>query len=156
VGARYASKLQASFLLYGMRPSCCNGRVIFSPREHGPGDSGQSSMRRKVPALAIGAPSLGGRGRLTGPPSFRKAAKGPLVDGVQPIIIADYGSSQGRNSMTPMRIAVRSLRRRVGSYRPIFVFHVDLPSNDFTVPARSCRGVSVAHRGWDEFAYCLT
>jgi hypothetical protein len=66
-------------------------------------------------------------------PRFAKAAEDvPLNDGDQPIIIADYGSSQGKNSLAPMRIAVKSLRRRVGPDRPIFVFHVDVPSNDFT------------------------
>jgi S-adenosylmethionine-dependent carboxyl methyltransferase len=49
----------------------------------------------------------------------------------QGIVIADYGSSQGKNSMVPMQIAIRSLRRRVGGSRPISVFHVDQPSNDF-------------------------
>jgi hypothetical protein len=49
----------------------------------------------------------------------------------QPIVIADYGSSQGKNSMAPMRIAIRNLRSRVGPDRPILVFHVDQPSNDF-------------------------
>jgi hypothetical protein len=66
-------------------------------------------------------------------PFFARAAEDiPLEDGHQPVVIADYGSSQGANSMTPMSIAVRRLRRRVGPERPIFVFHVDLPTNDFT------------------------
>jgi len=49
----------------------------------------------------------------------------------QPIVIVDYGSSQGKNSMIPMQIAIRGLRQRLGSSRPISVFHVDQPSNDF-------------------------
>jgi SAM dependent carboxyl methyltransferase len=50
---------------------------------------------------------------------------------IGPIIVADYGSSQGKNSLAPMSVAVEILRRRVGRERPIFVFHIDLPSNDF-------------------------
>lgn len=50
----------------------------------------------------------------------------------QPIVIADYGSSQGKNSMAPMQLAIRGLRRRIGPNRAISVFHIDQPSNDFT------------------------
>jgi SAM dependent carboxyl methyltransferase len=49
----------------------------------------------------------------------------------QPIVIADYGSSQGKNSLVPIRLAVATLRARFGPERPIFVFHIDLPANDF-------------------------
>jgi hypothetical protein len=49
----------------------------------------------------------------------------------QPVVIADYGSSQGKNSLVPMQLALRVLRQRVGTTRPIFVFHIDQPSNDF-------------------------
>jgi hypothetical protein len=49
----------------------------------------------------------------------------------QTVVIADYGSSQGKNSMVPMDIAIRGLRRRIGANRPISVFHIDQPSNDF-------------------------
>ncbi len=48
-----------------------------------------------------------------------------------PIVIADYGSSQGRNSMPPMRIAIEELRARAGHDKLIQVVHTDLPSNDF-------------------------
>ncbi|HEX6118738.1 MAG TPA: hypothetical protein VFZ03_04745, partial [Dongiaceae bacterium] len=51
--------------------------------------------------------------------------------GDEPLVIADYGCSQGRNSMVPMRIAIAALRRRAGAERPIQVFHIDLPGNDF-------------------------
>ncbi len=49
----------------------------------------------------------------------------------QPIVIADYGSSQGRNSLAPMRLAIDSIRARAGADRPIVVYHTDQPSNDF-------------------------
>jgi SAM dependent carboxyl methyltransferase len=49
----------------------------------------------------------------------------------QPIVIADYGSSQGKNSLVPMQTAIRSLRARVEPDRPILVFHCDQPTNDF-------------------------
>jgi hypothetical protein len=49
----------------------------------------------------------------------------------QPIVIADYGSSQGKNSMVPMQSAIRGLRRRIGPSRAISVFHIDQPANDF-------------------------
>lgn len=49
----------------------------------------------------------------------------------RPIVIADYGSSEGKNSLGPMRAAVAVLRARAGLKRPIFVYHTDLPANDF-------------------------
>jgi hypothetical protein len=48
-----------------------------------------------------------------------------------PIVLVDYGSSQGRNSLAPVRAAIDTLRLRVSSDRPILVFHEDLPLNDF-------------------------
>jgi hypothetical protein len=48
-----------------------------------------------------------------------------------PATIVDFGSSQGRNSMTPMRIAIDRLRDRLGPSVPIEIVHTDLPSNDF-------------------------
>lgn len=49
-----------------------------------------------------------------------------------PLMIADYGSSQGRNSLRPMRAAIAILRERLGSDRIIRVTHTDLPENDFS------------------------
>jgi hypothetical protein len=48
------------------------------------------------------------------------------------LVIADYGSSQGKNSLAPMRIAIGNLRLRgLRPNTPIFVFHIDQASNDF-------------------------
>jgi len=54
------------------------------------------------------------------------------VIGEGPLTIVDYGSSQGRNSMVPMRAAIKELRLRSGTSVPIEVVHTDLPSNDFS------------------------
>jgi SAM dependent carboxyl methyltransferase len=51
--------------------------------------------------------------------------------GDQPIVIADYGSSQGKNSLAPMGAAIKILRARLGPDRPIVVVHVDQAANDF-------------------------
>ncbi len=48
------------------------------------------------------------------------------------VVIADYGSSEGHNSLVPMAAAICALRERVGRERAIFVFHTDLAGNDFT------------------------
>jgi SAM dependent carboxyl methyltransferase len=65
-------------------------------------------------------------------PFLEKAVWNVLLDhGNSPVVIADYGSSQGKNSFAPMRTAIRSLRTRVGVDRPIVVHHIDLPANDF-------------------------
>jgi hypothetical protein len=54
-----------------------------------------------------------------------------LDSGDHAVVIADYGSSQGKNSMVPMQIAINGLRQRCTPNRAISVFHVDQPSNDF-------------------------
>jgi hypothetical protein len=65
-------------------------------------------------------------------PLWENAARQVEFDaGHQPVVLADYGSSQGKNSLVPMQVAVRSLRQRLGPSRPICVFHIDQPSNDF-------------------------
>jgi hypothetical protein len=75
---------------------------------------------------------LPARGAALALPLLEEAARNLALDpGDQPVVIADYGSSQGKNSMAPMRVAIRSLRARTGPARPILVSHVDLPANDF-------------------------
>ena len=65
-------------------------------------------------------------------PLLENAVRKMTLDlGDFPIVIADYGSSQGKNSLAPMRVAISALRTRLGPNRPILVSHVDLPSNDF-------------------------
>jgi SAM dependent carboxyl methyltransferase len=65
-------------------------------------------------------------------PSWKRAVERFALDcGDQPVVIADYGSSQGKNSLAPMRAAVEIVRLRAGQDRPIFVHHVDLAINDF-------------------------
>jgi hypothetical protein len=67
-------------------------------------------------------------------PLLEAAAGAVPIDGEAgaPLVIADYGSSQGRNSMQPMALAIDRLRARAGGDRPVEVVHTDLPSNDFT------------------------
>jgi long-chain acyl-CoA synthetase len=65
-------------------------------------------------------------------PFLEKAVSEVSLDPADlPVVIADYGSSQGKNSLAPIRIAIGNLRPRLGPNRPISVFHVDLPANDF-------------------------
>ncbi len=47
------------------------------------------------------------------------------------LVIADYGSSQGRNSMRPIRVAIDALRAKTHANAPVEVIHTDLPTNDF-------------------------
>jgi hypothetical protein len=64
-------------------------------------------------------------------PLFETAASKISLDGDRPVVIADYGSSQGKNSLAPIRAAINTLRSRIGPVRPIIVYHTDLPVNDF-------------------------
>jgi hypothetical protein len=65
-------------------------------------------------------------------PLLQEAAGSIPIDEKRPIVVVDYGSSQGRNSLLPIRTAIDGLRTRVGEATPIEIFHTDLPSNDFT------------------------
>lgn len=75
---------------------------------------------------------LPSNGAATALPILEKAIRDvELAPEDGPIVIADYGSSQGKNSQIPMRLAVQGLRKRNGSHRAISVFHIDQPANDF-------------------------
>lgn len=54
-----------------------------------------------------------------------------LAPAPEPVVIADYGASEGRNSLRPIGVAIAALRERIGPDRPVSVVHTDLPSNDF-------------------------
>src|SRR5262249_37928179 len=53
-----------------------------------------------------------------------------LPDEPSPIAVADYGCSEGANSIRAAGVAVEALRRRRAE-QPIVVIHSDLPSNNF-------------------------
>lgn len=58
------------------------------------------------------------------------AARAPMPASPAPFAVADYGSSEGRNSLGPMKAVVEVVRGR--SAAPICVFHVDRVDNDFS------------------------
>jgi hypothetical protein len=63
---------------------------------------------------------------------LENAAANVSLDASQrPVVIADYGSSQGKNSLAPLRTMIAGLRPRIGGERHIQVFHIDQASNDF-------------------------
>jgi hypothetical protein len=64
--------------------------------------------------------------------SLWRAACSAVTLSQPPLTIVDYGSSQGRNSMAPIRTAIEVLRSRAGTTVPIEVIHTDLPTNDFS------------------------
>jgi hypothetical protein len=106
---------------------------------HGVMEGGGSYNRHaKVPAS----------GATLALPFMEQAAKNiRLEGGDDPVVIADYGSSQGKNSLAPMRTAIKALRTRVGPDRPISVVHVDQAANDFNTL------FDVLHR--DPERYCV-
>lgn len=63
-----------------------------------------------------------------------------LPDPDAPIVIADYGSSEGRNSLAPIAAAIQILRARTDPTREISVVHTDLPDNDFNALFRLLAG----------------
>jgi hypothetical protein len=77
--------------------------------------------------------ALQAAGGAVGVPLIEEAAASiAIAESDRPIVLADYGSSEGRNSLAPLSAAVRVLRRRFGPDRAIIVAHTDLPGNDFS------------------------
>jgi len=92
-------------------------------RSHGVMEGGGSYNRHaRIPA--------GGAGLAM--PFLEQAVQRLALNGNNhPIVIADYGSSEGKNSLAPLRAAIRGLRVRFGPNRPIQVVHIDQAANDF-------------------------
>ena len=96
-----------------------------------------SSVRGSFQAVMEGSGSYNRHAQLPADgaalalPILNKAIRDVDISGEGPIVIADYGSSQGKNSLVPMKAAITGLRKRAGAERAISVFHVDQPSNDF-------------------------
>jgi hypothetical protein len=61
----------------------------------------------------------------------------PLPKPPHPIVVADYGSATGHNSLKPMAAAVEILRARTSHDHAIMVAHTDVPENDFTALFRT-------------------
>lgn len=85
---------------------------------------GSYNLHARIPA---------GGGNLALPYLEKAAQSCTLPPGSDPIVIADYGSSQGKNSLAPMRVAIRCLRTRVDDERAVMVIHVDQHANDFNI-----------------------
>jgi hypothetical protein len=83
-------------------------------------------------------------------PLFVQAAESvPLAAAPQPVIVADYGSSEGHNSLEPIAAAITALRKRVWPERAISVVHTDLPDNDFTALFRTLATDPQSYLGGD-------
>jgi S-adenosylmethionine-dependent carboxyl methyltransferase len=85
-------------------------------------EGGSYNLHAKIPA---------GGGSLALPYLEKAAQSCALPPGSNAIVIADYGSSQGKNSLSPMHAAIGCLRTRVGNERAVMVVHVDQHANDF-------------------------
>ncbi|UES50200.1 class I SAM-dependent methyltransferase [Roseibium aggregatum] len=70
-------------------------------------------------------------------PLLEEAIASLPVEGSGPVGIADYGCSEGRNSVAVMKHALPALLTR--TERPIQTIHSDLPTNDFSELFRSLR-----------------
>jgi hypothetical protein len=89
-------------------------------------------------------------------PLFERAARlAPLHDGCEPIVIADYGASEGKNSLGPIRAAIDVLRSRTGAGRAISVVHTDLPGNDFTALFKALAGPETYARDSAVFSFAV-
>jgi hypothetical protein len=72
-----------------------------------------------------------GAGASPAVPLFEQAATLAVLPAPpEPIVVADYGSSEGHNSFGPMVVAIRALRQRTD--QAISIIHTDLPGSDFS------------------------
>lgn len=62
----------------------------------------------------------------------KAAAEVPIPKPPQPIVIADYGASNGLNSLLPIGAAIAVLRKRTRPEHSVLVAHTDRPDNDFS------------------------
>lgn len=93
--------------------------TLAAPMEGGGRYNANSALQASGAALAL--PWIEDAARLV-----------PAPEHGRPIFIADYGCSEGRNSVEPIRRAIVQLRARLGASAPIGVIHADLPNNDFS------------------------
>ncbi|HYZ71833.1 MAG TPA: hypothetical protein VE641_02065, partial [Chthoniobacterales bacterium] len=95
-----------------------------------------TEVRRPAPMEGHGAYNRSSRVQAAGSSPavalLDKAARQvALSASPEPVVIADYGSSEGHNSLAPVTVAIGILRERLGRERAISVVHTDLPGNDF-------------------------
>jgi hypothetical protein len=62
---------------------------------------------------------------------LRDAATSAPLGPARTITVADFGASEGANSLAPVTAAIGAARQVHGEDRPVQVFHTDLPDNDF-------------------------
>lgn len=97
----------------------------MDPRIAGPAPmEGKGAYNRKSRVQAAGL--------LPAVALLEEAAKAVPLAAPDAIVIADYGASEGHNSLLPIGAAIGALRARVGRERAICVVHTDLPANDFS------------------------
>lgn len=70
-------------------------------------------------------------------PLLEEALASLPLEGSGPVTLADFGCSEGRNSISAFSHAVARLRPRTG--RPIQTIHSDLPTNDYSSLLRALR-----------------
>lgn len=88
-----------------------------------PKDSGSYSAASRLQAAGLAAAIR----------VFEQAAAAvPLPKPPQPIVMADYGASNGLNSLLPIGAAIAVLRNRTRPEHSVMVAHTDRPDNDFT------------------------
>jgi hypothetical protein len=84
---------------------------------------------------------------------FQRAARGATpTPGAIPIMIADFGASQGRNSMHPIAAALDALDVQG---RSVLVVHTDLPDNDFASLFATIASDPESYRRPNVYAYAV-
>jgi hypothetical protein len=98
----------------------------------------EETMKKAAPKVMLGGDYYNRHSQYQlnamrfGLPLLKRAVQAiPLPCSGDAIVVADYGSSEGRNSIRVMGEAVRLIRRRAPEPAPIVIVHNDQPGNDF-------------------------
>jgi hypothetical protein len=93
-------------------------------------------------------------------PARRKAQDGMLERALAavtipagPLTIADFGSSQGHNSMRQIALMLDRLTERIGRERDVRVVHTDLPHCDYTSLFVTLESSSESYRRGRPYAF---
>lgn len=82
------------------------------------------------------------------------AAEVDLPEPPQPIVVAEYGSGDGRNGLAALSMGITLLRKRTRPGHAITVTHTDVPDNDFNALFHTLDSDPDSYLRIDRSTYC--
>ncbi|MDR3659054.1 MAG: SAM-dependent methyltransferase [Mycobacterium sp.] len=102
----------------------------------------------------LGSSRLQTAGLRTATTLFEQAAAAiPLPSTPNPVVIAEYGSSNAHNGLLPIGAGIAALRKRIRPEHPVAVTHTDTPDNDFSALFRTLHDDPYSYLRTDRATY---